>query len=695
MTTNTVSRTKSWVRAASLGLVLLGCGRADLASRQAIGRPCELGASASPAQGVYNTGAGECPSGLCFKPTTQPGATAAETTGPSCTGECTQDSDCAGELRDPTDPLDTRCARGFTCAIPFEVGPLCCKKLCLCRDFLGPQGAPTPIACQGAAAASCAGTAGAANPGTSGAVEVVTSTYMSLAPMPQLDLVTVVDNSPTMGPKIAKLNAGFPKLVEALKNPVDGALPDLRIAILDSDLGTGGQYTSGPCGPKLLSDGTSSVFGDLGRFQMRAAPASCAFNAGSLFLEYKAGAPANYSGDIGSVFSCLTGNLGTAGCFETHQLQTLEFGLAAHGIGNELQQSAFLRPTAQLGLLLLSDSDDCSAALNPGMFGDKNELRGESPRLRCATRGHLCAGMNLADSLPGYPASAAFEHPFWDCMARMGDACPDGTDTSVGTACSPLRDIRTLAWEILALKSDPSQILVAGIFGWPRTAADLATATYKIAPVPNPSTADPAHPVIFDSWPVCYDPNHPPAAATIDPATGFDATAAAWGATGGLRESAFIDQFGGNGLKFSACEPDFGPPLAAIGKALWSKLENLCFDYKLVDVDPVTPGVQTDCRVTFLTPVVGVGGIVTYLEEPLSIPYCPAGVTSETATGDCWQIVADPVLCPISGQRVSVVRTAEEIRASPQLPAGMKLRLACETCPAAAPGVPVVPGCAS
>jgi hypothetical protein len=34
-------------------------------------------------------------------------------------------------------------------------GPLCCQKLCLCRDFLGSTGAMTPIECQGAAAATC------------------------------------------------------------------------------------------------------------------------------------------------------------------------------------------------------------------------------------------------------------------------------------------------------------------------------------------------------------------------------------------------------------------------------------------------------------------------------------------------------------------------------------------------------------
>ena len=71
-----------------------------------------------------------------------------------------------------------------------------------------------------------------------------------------------------MAPKQEKLKQQFPKLIEALRDPADNSLPDLRVAIIDSDLGTGGAYQSGSCGPKTLPDGTVSNYGDLGRFQM-------------------------------------------------------------------------------------------------------------------------------------------------------------------------------------------------------------------------------------------------------------------------------------------------------------------------------------------------------------------------------------------------------------------------------------------
>jgi hypothetical protein len=387
----------------------------------------------------------------------------------------------------------------------------------------------------------------------------------------------MVDDSPSMAPKVSKMNAQFPKLIAALKNPNDGTLPDLRVAIIDSDLGTGSAYLSGSCGLRTLADGTVSPYGDMGRFQMLTSPTACTFNAGTQYLEYKSGAALNYTGDMGTVFGCLVGNVGTSGCGMEHQLQAFEFALAARGIGNETQQQ-MLRPDAYLGLVFLTDEDDCSAATNDGMFGTKTELQGETASLRCATRAHACGGRNLTPSPPGYPTDSAYSHPFNDCQART-DACPnqtDGngsTDTSQPTDCSPLKDIHRLALELKGLKADPDhRIIVAGIFGWPLSDADMATAQYKIAPVPNPNTADTQHPAMYDYWPVCYDPNHMPAASTTDVKTGYDAVAVGWGATGGLRESAFVDEFGDNGLKFSICQPDFSTSMTAIGNAIARKL---------------------------------------------------------------------------------------------------------------------------
>jgi hypothetical protein len=192
-----------------------------------------------------------------------------------------------------------------------------------------------------------------------------------------------------------------------------------------------------------------------------------------------------------------------------------------------------IRPSAYLGLVFLSDEDDCSAASNDGMFGDKPELAGESASLRCSTRAYACNGTNLTTPPPGYPTTAAFQTSFTNCAART-DACPNGldggqgTDTSVPTSCSPLRDYIKIANELMALKTDPTnQLLVAGIFGWPLGGNMASAQPVKFALRPNPNTADTVHPDIFDYWSLCYDPNHLP--QNLDPQTGFDADARGWG----------------------------------------------------------------------------------------------------------------------------------------------------------------------
>lgn len=689
MTMRALSRRGSWIVALMACPLLLGCGKADLASQQAIGRPCDLAVDAGSSQAVYNANASECPTSLCLKPALADGANLpSPPTGASCTGECTQDSDCAGELRDSVSPLDARCKSGFACAVPFEVGALACKKLCVCKDFFTPTGLGTPLAC--------------ANlpdpPLASKPIGVGETSHASinLTLARQLDLLIMIDNSsPSMAPKVAKLNAGFPSLIAALKDPLDGSLPDLHIALIDSDLGTGGAYNSGACGPKTMADGTVSFFGDLGKFQMPSAPTPCAFTPGALYLDSQAGA-ANFMGDISSVFACLTNNLGTAGCGDAHQLQAFEFALLGPKGPTQL---AAVRPTAQLALIFLSDKDDCSAEPNDGMFGAIPGLQGETLGLRCATRAHACSGRNLTGAPPGYPTTAAFSDAFSNCVARA-DSCPDSLDpgspsqdVSKPTSCSPLRDVRRIANEIKALKSNPdAQILVAGIFGWPMSDADLASAEYKIAPIPNPDPADTANPTLFASWPVCYDPNHRPAAATTDPVTGFDATAAAWGATGGLRESAFVDEFGANGMKLSICSPDLSPAMASIGQALARKVKNVCFNAKLVDVDPLTPGLQPDCRVVYRRVPVTTAGLVTYIEDPASLPSCPYGASDGAVAEDCWQLSTDTAQCPASGQRISVLRTSAEIAAGPY-PDGTLLDMHCQTCPALPAGAAPSTGC--
>jgi hypothetical protein len=478
---------------------------------------------------------------------------------------------------------------------------------------------------------------------------------VSMATTPQLDLVFMIDNSPSMAPKQEKLRAQFPKLIDALKNPGDGSLPDLRVAIIDSDLGTGNMQPQGSsCGPN--DSNHQSGRGDEGKFRMLGASACGVTDPAAQWLEYQHDAPVNFVGDISTVFACLAGNLGTMGCGFEQQLAAYQFALGPSNLGNESQQ-AMLRPGAYLGLVFLSDEDDCSASPNDGLYTPVSLLMGESASLRCATRGHACGGKNITS--PGHPLTTSYEAPLASCVART-DACPNGldkngiTDTSVLTTCSPLRSVSRLAAAMKALKQLPSeQVLVSGIFGWPLSDVDVATATYKIAPVPNPNSLDTAHPTVLDSLPICYDPNHLP--TDLDPATGVDPVAMGYGAAAGLRLSAFVDAFGANGQKFSICQPDFSGAMSQIGATLSKKMRNQCV--------PTTYAQGASCKSTYMTPD----------GQEREIPLCDAS-NSLASVLPCYELVLDQVTCPGDNLLVHLNRGNGDVTL---IPAGTWLVFTC------------------
>jgi hypothetical protein len=115
-------------------------GDADL-----VGRQCYLGGDLDDSQTVIASPALECPSRVCLQVALEiPPEALPEGSvyAPLCTAECEVDADCQGAPESP-------CQTGFTCAIPVVVGPFCCKRMCVCKDYLDipPEGRPVPEAC--------------------------------------------------------------------------------------------------------------------------------------------------------------------------------------------------------------------------------------------------------------------------------------------------------------------------------------------------------------------------------------------------------------------------------------------------------------------------------------------------------------------------------------------------------------------
>jgi len=514
-----------------------------------------------------------------------------------------------------------------------------------------------------------------------------------LKPTGKVDLAFVLDDSPSMGPKRDKLAAQLPRMLNALADPnTSNLLPSLRVAVLDGDLGSGGTVTEGACAPKNGSI-NGSTGGDEGAFQVLGGPACGMTDLAARWMQTPILSPANFSGAMGQVLACLAGGLGQSGCGYQQPLQALVVSAASSG---PAYLPAFVRGDADLDIILVSDQDDCSAWPNAALFGPV--LPGETADLRCATRGHVCGGQALP-----YPTRASFAAPFSDCSARSDTTCSGGTDFSGPIACTPLADVHTLAEKVKALKPGTAddRIMVTGIFGWPQSDAQMASVTYKIAPIPNPASAqNPQAPsTVFDLWPICYDQDHPP--AQPDPDTGYDTTAASFGAKPGLRLSAFIDEFGVNGLKFSMCQQDWINAFQLVGETLDKKLRSICLDQKFVDADPSTASLDPDCIVDYLFPKRD-GLVPPACMDGLATPPCFAlpgddrdlTMTSFPRCDDdasvipCWTIEDDKTRCPDAGHLFSIHRTPE-----PYTPVGTRIRIQCRFCPEVKAGGPAQPGC--
>jgi hypothetical protein len=125
-----------------------------------IGNPCNLatpddgGASATATGTVttINPGAPECASRLCL----MPGAEKPTNTGALCTAECVSADDCANAQASGATG-DRLCRSGFACMVMTTVGDFCCRKLCVCKDFVAvpPSGPETPLACLPGADRAC------------------------------------------------------------------------------------------------------------------------------------------------------------------------------------------------------------------------------------------------------------------------------------------------------------------------------------------------------------------------------------------------------------------------------------------------------------------------------------------------------------------------------------------------------------
>jgi hypothetical protein len=275
----------------------------------------------------------------------------------------------------------------------------------------------------------------------------------------KLDLLFMIDDSPSMEEEQANLARNFPRLIDALK-ALPAGFPDLHLGVVSSDMGAGSALLAGPC---------ASSIGDRGVLQVHSG-CGLDLNKGRYLISQGGGTQNNFDGDISDVFACLA-SLGTNGCGFEHQLQSVRMALSGFVSDN----AGFLRSDAHLAVVYITDEDDCSAPADTTFFQDVSS-NGQDSSLRCSLAGHVCSGKA--------PPAEVFSTPLANCSASS-----DGG--------GKLIPVQTFVDEMKLLRTQSVSVSVIG--GWP---ADVASANYAIG---YDTTS--LYPDQLTSMPICKSAN--------------------------------------------------------------------------------------------------------------------------------------------------------------------------------------------
>lgn len=378
-------------------------------------------------------------------------------------------------------------------------------------------------------------------------------TVLPALPNRDLDLLFVVDNSPSMGDKQVSLAQNFPRMIDKLAQ-LDGGLPNLHIGVITSDMGTRGSAVATP-GPAIgtLGLGGCAGSGDDGALQHAVDPG---LTDGFISdLAAPAGRARNYTGALSDEFSQLA-RVGAGGCgFEQH-LAAMRRSFA------NPENAGFVRPGANLAVVILADEDDCST-LDPALFGADEQTLGPLASFRCFEQGVVCD--------PDAPRTPGDKH---GCRPRE--------------TAKLVEPIQPFVDALLAVKADPRQVMVAGIVGDPApVAVELVASPGAVTPVPTLAAS-----CVFDG----------PTLERADPA---------------VRLAAFLGGFPGRTQLTSICSNDLSSPLAAIGATAKQLVGDPCIDTRaLADTSP-DPGVQPACEVTDVRDAAP--------DRPVALPSCTDG----------------------------------------------------------------------
>ncbi len=257
-------------------------------------------------------------------------------------------------------------------------------------------------------------------------IEWVAVTAVPAVPARELDLLILVDDSASTLEYQGDLAAAMPTLVAAL-DALDGGRPNLHVGVASSDLGTTGSLDYAHPAPAFGSGAGSCSDGDDGVLQ----PGLATLTAGTYLID-DAGATNYGDAELATALGQLV-MLGSNGCGFEQQLAGIRRALSTPLNGDD-----FLRPSANLAILLIGDEDDCSVR-DAGLFSPDTAELGPFSSFRCVRQGIVCD-----ESLDTVGAKS-------NCRSRADSRY--------------IEDVQPFADFLLGLKAHPQQLAVAAIVG--------------------------------------------------------------------------------------------------------------------------------------------------------------------------------------------------------------------------------------
>jgi MYXO-CTERM domain-containing protein len=371
-----------------------------------------------------------------------------------------------------------------------------------------------------------------------------------------LDILFMIDNSSSMTQLQQKMLDQDPSFMTVLQNLPNG-LPNIHVAVVSSDMGAPG-------------DSTTSIMcttaGDNGVFQStaRGTCANTTLTPGATFISNVDG-QANYTGNLTDVFGCIA-QLGDRGCGFEQPLASVARALGADGAPPPSQNANFLRPDAELAIIILTNEDDCSApasstiySLNGGQQNVANPL-GPIANYRCNQFGHLC--MDPASATPtafiAPPIKAPADAQGTTAAPTLNMTSCESNDSGTGL----LTSVAGFVAGIRALKADPDHQIVVGAIAAPPT-------PYTVAWLPQ-SGGQNTQP--GELWPLIEHSCGAAAGDDVNPLATMHPTDGSFGDPA-VRVAQWVHAFGDNGVVTSICDPNYAVAFQAIADKINAHLQ--------------------------------------------------------------------------------------------------------------------------